>query len=96
MTYHRDLVSENCPETDLFRGVCDSCGQMMEYEDYQGTPMRKMCSLCAFKESHSIKELMELKKIMAQLRKIRRTDYLLVEDAIYIFECAKESQEGIE
>ena len=95
MTFHRDLVSEICPETDLFRGMCDSCGQVMEYEDNQGTPMRTTCRLCEFKETHSEKDIVELKKIIVQLRKIRRSDYLLVEDAIYIFECAKDSQEDL-
>lgn len=85
MTYFDDLHPELDPATTLFQTQCDVCGAGMEYEDYCGTPIRKICTLCEFTQSHSASEVAELKEMIAALKSQRLSDYLLVEDAIYFW-----------
>ena len=85
MTYFHDLSPEIDPDTTLFQFQCEECGASFAYEDYCGTPIRKICALCEFTQSHSDSEVAELKEMITAPKSHRPSDYLLVEDAVYFW-----------
>lgn len=96
MTYDNDLQHEIDPQTTLHQFRCELCDQIIEYEEFSETPVKRICCLCEFKESHTGSELAELMEKITELKKYRKSDYLLVEDAVYFWYVYKnENNEGI-
>jgi Fe2+ or Zn2+ uptake regulation protein len=89
MTFSSDMDRELNPITTLYRFKCDECGEIIEYEDYENSPLKETCALCEYKLTHSAIEIETLNYFITEIKKNRKSKYRVVEDAIYIMELQK-------
>jgi hypothetical protein len=89
MTFSSDMERELNPVTTLFRFKCNVCGEIIEYEDYEKSPLKETCVLCEYKMTHNPVEIHTLEYYIEEIKKSRKSGYYAVEDAIYFLEMEK-------